>query len=148
MNTEAMAKAYLDDAAYSLQEAREALAAKRYHRAVRRSQESVEPGLKAVLRLLAVEYPREHDVSNVLIKIADLKELPEWFKGELEAVNEISKKLSEERGPAFYGDEGAFIPPSQLYGEEDAARAVSGAEKVYELCARLFKWWRGESEEH
>jgi hypothetical protein len=39
-----------------------------------------------------------------------LKEFPSWFRSELETVNEISKRLSEERGPAFYGDEGVFIP--------------------------------------
>lgn len=54
MNTEAMARAYLEDASYSLREAREALSAKRYHRVVRRAQESVELSLKAALRLLAV----------------------------------------------------------------------------------------------
>jgi HEPN domain-containing protein len=110
MNTEAMAQGYLEDAAYSLQEAREALAGKRYHRAVRRSQESVELSLKAALRLMAVEYPREHDVSDALTEVAQLKEFPSWFRSELETVNEISKRLSEERGPAFYGDEGVFIP--------------------------------------
>ncbi|MCS7138949.1 MAG: HEPN domain-containing protein [Crenarchaeota archaeon] len=76
MNTEAMARTYLEDAAYSLREAKEAFSTKRHHRAVRRAQESVELSLKAVLRLLAVEYPREHDVSNVLTRIAQLKELP------------------------------------------------------------------------
>lgn len=147
MNTEAMAQGYLEDAAYSLREAGEALAEERYHRAVRRAQESVELSLKAALRLLGVEYPREHDVSGVLSEVARYRDLPEWFRSELNAINMISKELAETRGPAFYGDERAFIPPRQLYTREDAEKAVDGAERVYELCDKLFKWWRGEAVE-
>ncbi|MBS7645730.1 HEPN domain-containing protein [Candidatus Bathyarchaeota archaeon] len=137
-----MARGYLEDAAYSLREAYEALAEERHHRAVRRAQESVELSLKAALRLLGVEHPREHDVSGVLSEVAQYKELPGWFRSELDVVNTISKELAEARGPAFYGDEGAFIPPMQLYTREDARKAVDGAEKVYNLCNKLFKWWR------
>ena len=142
MNTEAMAQAYFEDAAYSLKEARVALVEGRYHRAVRRARESVELSLKAALRLLGVEYPREHDVSDVLNEVLQFKEAPGWFKAELETITIISKKLAEERGPAFYGDEKAFTPPKQLYAREDAEKAVSDAEKTFELCSKLFKWWR------
>ncbi|MGC8961793.1 MAG: HEPN domain-containing protein, partial [Candidatus Bathyarchaeia archaeon] len=104
-----MARAYFEDAAYSLREADEALVEGRYHRAVRRAQESVKLSLKAALRLLGVEYPREHDVSGVLGEVARYKEFPEWFRSKLDIIKAISKELAEARGPAFYGDEGAFI---------------------------------------
>ncbi len=58
MNTEAMAKAFLDDAIYSLKETKEALNEGIYHRAIRRAQEGVELALKAILRLLGIEYPK------------------------------------------------------------------------------------------
>ena len=142
MNTEAMARSYLEDAAYSMEEAREALERGRYHRAVRRAQEAVELSLKAALRILGIEHPREHDVSEALRDAARARGLPDWFRLELEALMMVSKRLALERGPAFYGDEGAFIPPMQLYGEEDAIRAIRDAEKVFELCNRLFEWWK------
>jgi len=41
LNTEAMAKGYLDDAEYSLYEAKEAFSKGMYHRTIRRAQESV-----------------------------------------------------------------------------------------------------------
>ncbi|MEM2122684.1 MAG: HEPN domain-containing protein [Candidatus Bathyarchaeia archaeon] len=144
MNTEAMAKGYLEDAAYSLREAEEALAEGRHHRAVRRAQESVELSLKAALRLLGVEYPREHDVSDVLSEVARYKDLPVWFRSKLDVINMISKELTEIRGPAFYGDERAFIPPIQLYTGKDAEKAINEAKKIYELCDKLFRWWRKE----
>ncbi|MEM3028253.1 MAG: HEPN domain-containing protein [Candidatus Bathyarchaeia archaeon] len=137
-----MAREYLEDAFYSLHEAKEALNGKRYHRAVRRAQESVELSLKALLRLMGVEYPREHDVGDVLIEVSQSREFPDWFKSELWTVNAISKRLAGERGPAFYGDEGAFTPPRQLYTREDADKAIKDAEKVYGLCFRLFQWWK------
>jgi len=66
LNTEAMAKAYIEDAEYSLKEARTAHSAEVYHRSVRRAQECIELSLKAILRLLGIEYPKQHDVSHHL----------------------------------------------------------------------------------
>lgn len=142
MNTEAMAKGYLDDAEYSLHEAREALRRKTYHRTVRRAQETVELSLKATLRLLGVEHPREHEVSDALEQVIKSRELPDWFKSKLETISLTSKRLAEERGPAFYGDEKAFIPPKELYTHEEAEKAVGDAEKIYNLCSKLFHWWK------
>jgi len=145
LNTEAMARGYLDDAEYSLYEAEEALAKKMYHRTVRRAQESVELSLKAVLRLLGMEYPREHDVSDALVEIAHIRELPDWFRFELETISIASKRLAGERGPAFYGDENAFIPPRELYSKEDAEKAIDSARKIHELSKKLFQWWKEKS---
>ena len=66
MNTEAMARAYIEDAEYSFSEAKVAFEKGIYHRAVRRAQECIELSLKAILRLVGIEYPRQHDVSIVL----------------------------------------------------------------------------------
>lgn len=145
MNTEAMAKGYLDDAEYSLYEAVEAFNREMYHRTIRRAQESVELGLKAVLRLLGMEYPREYDVSDVLVEIAQIRELPDWFRFELETISVVSKRLAGERGPAFYGDENAFIPPREIYSREDAEKAIDGAKRIYELSKKLFIWWKERS---
>lgn len=141
MNTEIMARGYLEDAKYSLQEAREAIRMEVYHRSIRRAQESVELSLKATLRLLGVEYPRQHEVSDLLNRIIQTRELPEWFKSELETISLTSKRLAEERGPAFYGDENASIPPKELFTHDEADKAVSEAGKIYNICSKLFDWW-------
>jgi HEPN domain-containing protein len=36
--------------------------------------------VKAALRLLGIEYPRKHDVSDVLDQIVGLKALPGYFR--------------------------------------------------------------------
>lgn len=142
MNTEAMAKAYLGDAEYSLREAKTALEERVHHRAVRRAQECVELALKAALRLVGVEYPREHEISTVLIEISERKMLPGWFISALPRVGKVSKRLAEERGPAFYGEERAFVPPASLYGENEAKSAVRDAEEVLNLCKKLLEEWK------
>jgi len=137
-----MAKAYLEDAKYSLSEAKGAHKAGIYHRSVRRAQECIELSLKAVLRLIGIEYPRQHDVSIVLQEIAERKGLPNWFISALPEISLVSKRLAEERGPAFYGEERAFTPPSHLYKENDAKRAITDAKKVLNLCEKLFNEWK------
>jgi len=82
-----MAESYLKDAEHSLVEARRAARSKMYHRAVRRAQESTELALKAVLRLIGVEYPKEHDVGGSLLRV-DKKKLPSWFVSNLREVLE------------------------------------------------------------
>jgi hypothetical protein len=46
-------------------------------------------------------------------------------------------RLAQERGPAFYGDEAADIPPSELFGEADARRAMAVADRLLDLYTRL-----------
>jgi len=65
-----MAKAYIEDAERSYNEAKINFNEKAYHRCIRRAQECVELSLKGVLRLLSIEYPKSHDVSIVLDNIA------------------------------------------------------------------------------
>jgi HEPN domain-containing protein len=69
--------------------------------------------------------------------------LPEWFLSEVTRITLISKRLAENRGPAFYGDEAAFTPPRNLYAKEDAEKAVSDAGDVLRICRNLFDWWKG-----
>lgn len=104
-----MAQGFMNDASYSLEEAKQAVNRGIYHRAVRRAQECVELSLKATLRLLGVEYPRQHEVGELLRKVSVERGQREWFLSELPAIILVSKRLVENRGPAFYGDEAAFF---------------------------------------
>jgi hypothetical protein len=65
-NSRALAEECLHRTERYLREARNAYAEGDFPTAIRRNQESVELSVKAALRLLGIEYPRKHDVSDVL----------------------------------------------------------------------------------
>lgn len=134
-----MAEAYIHDAERSYKEAQLSFEEKAFHRCIRRAQECVELSLKGMLRLLGVEYPKSHDVSIVLDRVKTEVEIPQWLSEEIEKLKKISTKLALERGPAFYGDERAFIPPEKLYSEEDAKEALEMATYVLRVAKKLLE---------
>jgi len=76
-----MAENYLSDARSILAEVKTARRRKLHHRVVRLSQESFELSLKAILRSVGVEYPKEHEVSDAIRgKIA---KFPNWLQARL-----------------------------------------------------------------
>ena len=98
---------------------------------VRESQEVVELALKGLLRSCAVEAPRIHDVSDVLL--AERSRLPKKLQAEVERLAEISRDLRRDRELAFYGAED--LTPSSFYAEADGIRARDGATLVVRLVA-------------
>ncbi|GBC70639.1 hypothetical protein HRbin02_00407 [Candidatus Calditenuaceae archaeon HR02] len=102
---------------------------------IRSSQESVELGLKAALRLLGIEYPKKHDVGPVLIKFKD--RFPKWFP--VDSLALISRKLSEKREPAMYGDEISMTPADLLFSRAEAEEAFKMAREAYEFVKKLFQ---------
>jgi HEPN domain-containing protein len=130
------------DAQYSLKEAENAAQTKNYHRAVRRAQEAVELCLKSTLRMLGVEYPKKHDVSAALQRAAKGKNLPPWYSECIPKLTLVSKKLVEDRGPSFYGDETLAKPPASLYDEKDAESAVKDARYVLKTTKKFIDWWK------
>jgi HEPN domain-containing protein len=92
-----IAKAYLRQAGARLEDAREALLEGNYPYAVRLSQECVE-----------IEYPKIHDVSDILIDFVD--RFPEWFRAELEFLRESSKILVKKRDKPIWWGRGFPIP--------------------------------------
>ncbi len=101
----------------------------------RSAQECAELSLKAALRFVGVEYPKHHDVSNVLVQMA--KRFPRWF--DTEKFAEISRRLAEKREPAMYGDESAGIGPDQLFTKKEAVSATAFAKEINNACAKLVK---------
>ena len=87
---------------------------------VRECQEAVELALKGLLRACHVAPPRLHDVSDVLRR--ERERLPPSARRHVERMARISREL------AFYGMED--LVPSDFYKEEDARRALDGAEFV------------------
>jgi HEPN domain-containing protein len=135
MNLKRMAENYIRIAANCLKQARSSLKAKDCALAVRRAQECVEMSLKAILRSMGVEYPKEHDVSKAL-EVSRGK-FPDWFSAKIPKFMEISKDLSKKRGPAMYGYESEMKPSSDIFDEEDANSAISSAKEVFEACRKL-----------
>jgi len=139
MRTDELAFDYIERAEITFEEARNAAQNEVYSLAIRRSQETVELSLKAALRYLAIEYPREHDVSNVLLQLKETRQLPNWFEERIDFMANASSNLARKRGPAFYGEERTFTPASQIFTEEESLRALRDAEEVLEICKRLIK---------
>lgn len=139
MRTDELAIDYLGRAEMTFGEAKSAAENEIYPLAIRRSQETVELSLKAALRFLAIEYPREHDVSDILLGIKETRPLPDWFKDRIEFMASVSSDLARKRGPAFYGDESTFTPASKLFTREEGLRALRDAEEIFKLCKRLIK---------
>jgi len=130
-----LAEDYLERAKSRLISSNEAYKRQEFPDVVRYSQECVEMALKACLRLIGVEYPKAHDVSDVLVDVR--KNFPAWFRKVTERIAKISKKLAMERGPSVYGEEERGIPPSELFGEKEAKEALSEAKYVYEQCRKF-----------
>ena len=106
-----------------------------YPDVVRYSQECVELCLKAALRAVGVEYPKEHDMSRIFKAVKD--RFPEWFRKEVEKVGEISRDLADKRGPSLYGIESLGRTAADIFGKEDAEKALSYAKHVLEVVRKL-----------
>lgn len=88
---------------------------------VREAQESIELALKALLRHFGIEFPRIHDVSQILI--AEKNRLPKAL--DIKRLAGISKELRRDREISFYGSED--LTPSDFYDVNDAQKALDSA---------------------
>ena len=102
---------------------------------VREAQESAELFLKGVVRLVAIEPARTHDVADLLRRSAH--RFPDWFRDEVEHLASISTEMAGDRGIAFYGDERQQVGPQELFDAADAERALGHLEFVAALALRL-----------
>ena len=117
-----------------LQSARRALEDGRWDDAVYSSQMAVELSSKGVLLALGIDYPREHDVSDVFIELRDREDLPAWFREEVPALSRNIAELAELRGLAGYGYERGIDAD---YFKDYAPEAYGRAEEHVGTCERL-----------
>lgn len=136
-----LASSYIRQAEARVKTAINAFREGNYPYALRSSQEAVELCLKASLRLIGIEYPKIHDVSDILLKYID--RFPEWFRREGEFLSETSKKLVLKRELSFYGGEEALLTPEELISRDDAKDAIDRAEKTLNLCRKLLGEYMG-----
>lgn len=130
-----VAKSYLRQARARLDDARDAIREENHPYAVRLSQECVELSLKAVLKVVGIEYPKVREVSDIFPEIRE--RFPHWFKTEIGFLSESSKLLFRKREPSLYGDEEALLPPNEVMSEDDAEDATDRAGRTYNLCEKL-----------
>ncbi|PIT99866.1 MAG: DNA-binding protein [Bdellovibrionales bacterium CG10_big_fil_rev_8_21_14_0_10_45_34] len=100
---------------------------------VREAQEIVELSLKGLLRHAAIDVPRVHDVSEILI--AEKSSLPKELQKHIPKFTEISRTLRRDRELAFYGSED--LTPQDFYKKADAEEALEFAKFVAETIATV-----------
>lgn len=132
-----MAEIFSREAEALLEEGNEAMVRGRYHRAIRLSQESFELAMKSCLRSVGIEYPKVHDVGDVLEE--NRQRFPSWMQSMLPTLEEANTWLVEKRGPAMYGDEVGGVPAAELFTRDDAKRAVQHAQKACQVSSRLIR---------
>lgn len=132
-----LAFSYLRQAEARVRDAEDAYDDKNYPYTVRLSQEAVELCLKACLRLVGIEYPKVHDVSEILLIYID--RFPEWYKKEIDFLAEASKVLAKKREISFYGGEDMLLSPEDLISKTDASDAVYRARKTLDICKKFIQ---------
>ena len=137
LKMKALAKDYLERARNRILDASSAMSRGAYPEVIRYSQECVELSLKAILRIVGIEYPRVHDVGDVVDLHRD--RFPEWLHKHIEKFRYISMDLAQKRGPSLYGIESLGKTPSEIFNEDDAREALDNARYVYEYCLKFFK---------
>lgn len=130
-----MAQDYADRAQRIMREAQNALSDGDAATSVRRTQEALELAAKAALRRLAIEYPREHDVSEALEAVS--QRLPDYLKTRLDEIRVMLVELARVRGHAFCGYEAEGIPASQAFTGEYATETLEKTRPLVELCVRF-----------
>lgn len=103
---------------------------KEWNGTIRRAQEVVELSLKAVLKTLGIDYPKDHDVGKIFIEALKRKHI-EANEKILAHIENISSKLANNRAPAFYFE--------KIYTKEQAKKARDDATTVLNFVTELFK---------
>lgn len=133
MTVDELARAYVTKASKRRRVLEVLLEEEAYSDVVREAQELVELALKGMLRFVGIDPPKWHDVGPILKEQERL--FPEWIKGHIGQLADISRWLRKEREFAFYGDVD-FIPTEE-YAREDAERAIQDAFFVLDKAQRL-----------
>lgn len=135
MTLDALAKSMLEQAQQRLKVLPLFVEDKAFGVAVRESQEVVELSLKAILRMVAIEPPKIHDVGAHLL--ANRDRIERLGPIDVEALAAASKTLRKDRELAFYG-ENDFIP-TESYTKEQAEQAVAWASEAVEAAKKIVK---------
>lgn len=135
MTSDRLARDYLQRARTRRIAVEALFVARGYADVVRESQDVVELVLKGALRFVGVEPPKRHDVHATVEEF--IERFPPDWRRTLGDLREALERLAGDRARAFYGDEAEGIAASDLFGEDDAGRAMAVADRLLGLYARL-----------
>ena len=102
---------------------------------VREAHEVAELVLKGALRFVGVDPPKRHDVRGAVIR--EMARFPEAWRDELTRLADQASALAAERGHAFYGDESALVGASELFGADEAQKALELVDGLLAFYAAL-----------
>lgn len=108
-----------------------ALSDGRWDDVVYAAQMAVEQSAKAVLFALGVDFPREHDVSEVFVALSERGDLPADFREAVPRMCVAIRELAEQRGLAGYGFEQGI---DAEYFKAYAPEALQMALEVHSAC--------------
>lgn len=135
MNLGRLAEDQLRRGESRLRDARRAYREQRWPDTLRFCQEAVELALKALLRSVAVEAPKRHDVGPVLETVAAV--LPTEIRRQLPAAVALSAALADRRALAMYGNEVTGESASELFqSRTEARRYLSESRALVALVRR------------
>ncbi|MCJ2670271.1 MAG: HEPN domain-containing protein [Candidatus Thermoplasmatota archaeon] len=117
-----------------IESAKRGLSDSRWDDAVYSAQMCSEHAAKAVLISLGIDFPRQHDVSDVFVTLKDRRDLPSDFRGKVEDMVEKLASLAAERALAGYGFEGGI---GVEYFEKVAPDAIEDAEFILQHCRKF-----------
>ena len=135
MNSDRFARDYLRRARARREALNTLLVSGAHADVVREAQEIVELIFKGTLRFIGIDPPKRHDVRPVLKQF--LERLPADWRQAMDDIEEATAELSRTRAQAFYGDEEQLIPASELFGENDAERALVVVDRLLSMYERL-----------
>jgi hypothetical protein len=108
-------------------------AKKNYADAVREAQEVVELSLKGLLKWYRIDFPRVHDVGQILKAHASNFDIS--IQNSLDTLITTSKELRRDRELAFYGTEDLL--PLEFYSKSDASKAITQAREVVDIVSDI-----------
>jgi HEPN domain-containing protein len=119
-----------------LADAEEAYRRRDYRGAVFSSQLTVENSAKAVIAFFRVP-SWSHDPSHELGELLD--QIPEEVRGLAEELSDLSSTLAPEHGRATYGEPERSLTPWEIYGEEEARKALDYARRALENALAILR---------
>lgn len=138
MSGDVIARDYVARASRYLAHAEEALHDNELSDSIRFAQEATELSLKAALRWAGIEYPRAHNVVQVLLQHA--ARFPAWFRKDWEKLSPLWEELARQRGASLYGLEVGGKPATEIFTDKDEVeRLLLSARKAQATAERLLR---------
>ncbi|MFQ6067288.1 MAG: HEPN domain-containing protein [bacterium] len=95
---------------------------------VRRAQEIVEISLKALFKMMGIEYPKVYDVGSLLEEVIKKRGIKTEGKI-LEKLKEVSSYLARDRAPSFYFEKDYTLEQARC-AKEDALGVLNFGKKI------------------